>query len=92
MALFRLRVRKFETSNIDFCNLSEAEKHTYENPWGLTDLTPAEIDIRNLIFGSIGPYASSKTDARDAISRTFFAAVPYYTRLNRTTVCYVRMR
>ena len=89
--ILRLQVRKFDTSNIHFHNLSEAEKHTYENPWGLTDLNQAEIDTRNFIFKSIVPYTLSKTDTHDVITRSFFAAVARYTRLNTTAVSYVRM-
>lgn len=76
--ILRLQVRKFDTSNIDFHNLSEAEKHTDGNPWGLTGLNQAEIDTRNFICKSIVPYTLSKTDTHDVISRSFFAAVAHY--------------
>ena len=89
--ILRLQVRKFDTSKIDFHNLSEAEKHTYENPWGFTDLNQAELDIRNFIRESIGPYTSRKTDTHDVISRSFSGAINYCTRLNTTAVSDVRM-
>ena len=36
--ILRLQVRKFDTSKNDFHNLSEAEKNTYENPCGISQI------------------------------------------------------
>ena len=88
--ILRLQVRKFDTSNLDFHNLSEAEKNTYENLWGLTDLRQAEVDVRKFIRESIRPYIYSKTNTDEVISGSFFAAVACYTRLNTTAVCSVQ--
>ena len=88
--ILRLRVRKFDPSTIDFTNLSDAEKHTYENPWGLCDIDQAEADIRKFIVESISQYIRSKiktkTDADD-ISSSFFIAISEYIQNKTLPVC-----
>lgn len=87
--ILRLRVRKFDTSTIDFHTLSVAEKHTYEHLWGLTDVKQAEVDIKSFIHKSIKFYIKSKIDADDEISRNFFIAISQYIQSKATAVCYV---
>ena len=87
--ILRLHIRQFDPSTIDFANLSDAEKHTYEHPWGVTDLKQAEADIRNFIRTSAGYYIRSKTTSDDEISRGFFSALHEYTRISSLDVCYM---
>lgn len=78
--ILRLHVRQFDPSVINMNDLSDAERHTYEHPWGLTDVDKAEADIKRFIRDSAGHYIRSKVRNNDDISLRIFEEIHEYTR------------